>query len=77
MPVLPLLPLFYWFRNSLDYFGVVVSRTEANDICSMVTVVPLSSVKGKAAERLVQPLLLAKDSHLPKIRALFATKSEQ
>jgi mRNA interferase MazF len=43
-----------------------VSRTEANDISSTVTVVPLSSVRGRAAERLVQPLLSAKDSHLPK-----------
>ena len=44
---------------------VVVSRTEANDISSTVTVVPLSSVKGRAAERLVQPLLSAKDTRLP------------
>jgi mRNA interferase MazF len=43
---------------------IVVSRTEGNDICSTVTVVPLSSVKGRAAERLVQPLLPAKESHL-------------
>jgi mRNA interferase MazF len=45
---------------------IVVSRTEANDISSTVTVVPLSSVKGRAAERLVQPLLPGKESHLPK-----------
>jgi mRNA interferase MazF len=45
---------------------IVVSRTEANDISSTVTVVPLSSVKGRSAERLVQPLLPAKESHLPK-----------
>jgi mRNA interferase MazF len=45
---------------------VVVSRTEANDISSTVTVVPLSSVAGRAADRLVQPLLSAKDTHLPK-----------
>ena len=45
---------------------VVVSRTEANDISSTVTVVPLSSVSGRAADRLVQPLLSAKDTHLPK-----------
>ena len=45
---------------------VVVSRTEANDISSTVTVVPLSSVQGRAAERLVQPLLAAKETHLPK-----------
>jgi mRNA interferase MazF len=43
-----------------------VSRTEANDISSTVTVVPLSSVRGRAAERLVQPLLSAKDTRLPK-----------
>jgi mRNA interferase MazF len=45
---------------------VVVSRTEANDISSTVTIVPLSSVTGRAADRLVQPLLSAKDTHLPK-----------
>jgi mRNA interferase MazF len=45
---------------------VVVSRTEANDISSTVTVVPLSSVSGRPAERLVQPLLAARDAHLPK-----------
>ena len=45
---------------------IVVSRTEANDISSTVTVVPLPSVKGRAADRLVQPLLSAKDTHLPK-----------
>ena len=45
---------------------VVVSRTEANDISSTVTVVPLSSVAGRAAERLVQPLLSSKETRLPK-----------
>lgn len=45
---------------------VVVSRTEANDISSTLTVVPLSSVKGRSAERLVQPLMSAKQTHLPK-----------
>ena len=45
---------------------VIVSRTEANDISSTVTVVPLSSVQGRATERLVQPLLPAKETHLPK-----------
>ena len=45
---------------------VVVSRSEANDIASTVTVVPLSSVTGRAADRLVQPLLSAKETHLPK-----------
>ena len=45
---------------------IVVSRTEANDISSTVTVVPLSSVAGRAADRLVQPLLSAKETHLSK-----------
>jgi mRNA interferase MazF len=45
---------------------VIVSRTEANDILPTVTVVPLSSVQGRVAERLVQPLLAAKETHLPK-----------
>lgn len=45
---------------------IVVSRTEANDVSSTVTVVPLSSVGGRAADRLVQPLLSAKETRLPK-----------
>lgn len=45
---------------------VVVSRAVANEISRTVTVVPLSSVKGKAAERLVQPILAAKESGLPR-----------
>ena len=45
---------------------IVVSRTEANDISSTVTVVPLSSVKGRGPDRLIQPLLRAKETHLPK-----------
>ena len=45
---------------------IIVSRTEANDISSTVTVVPLSSVQGRATERLVQPLLAAKETQLPK-----------
>ena len=45
---------------------IVVSRTEANDISSTVTVVSLSSVRGRAADRLVQPLLSARETHLPK-----------
>jgi len=45
---------------------VIVSRTEANDISSTVTLVPLSSVARRAADRLVQPLLSSKDTHLPK-----------
>jgi mRNA interferase MazF len=45
---------------------VIVSRTEANDVSSTVTIVPLSSVKGRAVDRLVQPLLSAKETRLPK-----------
>jgi len=45
---------------------VVVSRTLANELCSTATVVPLSSVKGKTAERLVQPILATQESGLPK-----------
>ena len=44
----------------------VVSRKIANEVSRTVTVVPLSSVKRKAAERLVQPILRAEESHLPK-----------
>ena len=45
---------------------VVVSRDIANEVSSTATVVPLSSVKGKAAERLVQPIVTTKESGLPK-----------
>lgn len=45
---------------------IVVSRTEANDLSATVTIVPLSSVKGRAADRLVQPLLSVKEAHLSK-----------
>lgn len=45
---------------------IVVSRTEANDVSATVTVVPLSSVRGRASERLVQPLLSVKETQLPK-----------
>jgi mRNA interferase MazF len=45
---------------------IIVSRTEANDVSSTITVVPLSSVSGRTADRLVQPLLSAKDTRLPK-----------
>lgn len=45
---------------------VVVSRTEANDIASTVTIVPLSSVRGRPADRLVQPLLSANETKLRK-----------
>jgi mRNA interferase MazF len=45
---------------------IIVSRTEANDVSVTVTIVPLSSVTGRAADRLVQPLLWAKETHLLK-----------
>ena len=45
---------------------VVVSRNAANQIAPTLTVVPLSSGRGKAVERLVQPLLPARDTRLPK-----------
>jgi mRNA interferase MazF len=45
---------------------IVVSRREANDISSTVTVAPLSSFSGRAADRLVQPVLSAQDTLLPK-----------
>lgn len=45
---------------------VVVSRNIANEVSRTVTVVPLSSVKGRAAERLIQPILRAAQSRLPK-----------
>jgi mRNA interferase MazF len=45
---------------------IVVSRTEANDVSSTVTIVPLSSVSGRAADRLVQPVLSARETLLPK-----------
>ena len=45
---------------------VVVSRDVANQVSRTVTVVPLSSVKGKAGERLIQPLLSTRESRLPK-----------
>lgn len=45
---------------------VVVSRDVANQVSPTVTVIPLSSVKGKASERLIQPLLSATESRLPK-----------
>jgi len=46
--------------------GIVVSRSLANELSPTVTVVPLSSVKRRAADRLVQPLLRAEESDLPK-----------
>jgi mRNA interferase MazF len=45
---------------------VVVSRDIASEVSPTVTVVPLSSLKGRAPERLVQPILRAKESRLPK-----------
>lgn len=45
---------------------VVVSREVAHEVSSTLTVVPLSSVKGPAPERLVQPVLPASESGLPK-----------
>ena len=45
---------------------VVVSRDIANELSRTITVIPLSSVKGKAAERLVQPILTTKESGLSK-----------
>ena len=43
---------------------VVVSRDIANEVSRTITVVPLSSVKGKASARLVQPLLAAGETRL-------------
>ena len=53
---------------------IVVSRTEANDVSSTVTIVPLSSVSGRAADRLVQPVLSARETCCPRTPGRFATK---
>jgi len=45
---------------------VVVSRTEANEISWTVTVVPLSSVRGSRQDRLIQPILSARETRLPR-----------
>ena len=45
---------------------VVVSRDVGNQVSQTVTVIPLSSVKGRPSERLIQPLLSARASRLPK-----------
>lgn len=45
---------------------VVVSREIANEVSGTVTVVPLSSLKGRASDRLVQPILRVKESRLTK-----------
>jgi mRNA-degrading endonuclease toxin of MazEF toxin-antitoxin module len=55
---------------------VIVSRTEANDISSTVTVVPLSSVPGRATERLVQPLLPRQKLICRRTLVPFAIRSE-
>ncbi len=43
---------------------VVVSRSEANEISWTVTVVPLSSVTGRRQDRLIQPILSARETRL-------------
>ena len=45
---------------------VVVSRTEANEISSTITIVPLSSIKGRSKDRLIQPIIPAKEIRLSK-----------
>ena len=45
---------------------VIVSRTEANEISSTVTVVPFSSVRARSQDRLVQPTLAARETRLPR-----------
>jgi mRNA interferase MazF len=45
---------------------VVVSRNIANEVARTITVVPLSAVKARAAERLIQPILRVAESRLPK-----------
>jgi mRNA interferase MazF len=45
---------------------VIVSRTVANENSRTVTVVPLSSVRGRQRERLVQPVIYANESRLSK-----------
>ena len=45
---------------------VIVSREIANELSQTITVVPLSSIKGRAPERWVQPILRARESRLPK-----------
>ena len=45
---------------------VVVSRSEADGVSPTITVVPLSSIKVKSEERLVQPIISAEESRLPK-----------
>ena len=45
---------------------VIVSRGIANEISQTITIVPLSSLRGRPQERLVQPLVPARESHLSK-----------
>ncbi len=45
---------------------VVVSRTVANENSPTVTVVPLSSIRGRQKERLVQPIISVRESRLRK-----------
>jgi mRNA interferase MazF len=45
---------------------VIVSREIANEISQTVTIVPLSSVKGRPQERLVQPIVRARETRLSK-----------
>ena len=45
---------------------VVVSRTVANENSPTITVVPLSSIRSRQKERLVQPIISARESRLPK-----------
>lgn len=45
---------------------VIVSREIANEISQTVTIVPLSSLRGRAQERLVQPIVRARETHLSK-----------
>ena len=45
---------------------VIVSREIANEISQTITIVPLSSLRGRRQERLVQPLVPARASHLSK-----------
>ncbi len=45
---------------------VVVSRSEANEISWTVSVVPLSSVTGRRQDRLIQPILSARETRLPR-----------
>ena len=45
---------------------IVVSRNRGKRYFLTITIVPLSSVKGRATDRLVQPLLTVKETRLPK-----------